>query len=155
MENIEVIKGNTWQAKKLGNDYVVNIDFGEKLIASLEDFVKNQSIGSAEITGIGAANEVTLGFYDFEAKDYNIKTFVEQMEIANAMGNVAYKDEELYIHLHVTLGREDFSSYAGHLVEATIHGVAEFYVRVNPFKVIKTKNEVNNMWAYDFDRTEV
>ncbi|MXV37100.1 DUF296 domain-containing protein [Flavobacteriaceae bacterium Ap0902] len=152
MEDLKVIQGKTWQAKKMGSDYVLNVDFGAQLIESLEDFVRSEDIGSGEISGIGATNEATLGFYNFETQEYDTKTFQEQMEIASAIGNIAYKDDELYIHLHITLGREDFGSYAGHLLEATIHGVAEFYVRSNPFKVIKSKNEENNMWVYDFDR---
>lgn len=154
MENTQVIKGKTWQAQKIGDDYVLNIDFGEKLIASLEDFVRSENIGSGEISGIGAASEATLGFYNFEAKDYDKQTFNEQMEIASALGNIAYKDDELYIHLHVTLGKSDYTSYAGHLLEARIHGVAEFYIRTNPFTAIKSKQGEYDMWVYDFDKSK-
>ncbi len=155
MEHFEVIKGKTWQAKKFDGGYIVNINNGEKIISSLEDFILSEQIGSAEITGIGATNEAKLGFFDFEKEEFSEQTFSEQMEIASAIGNVSYKNEELYIHMHVTLGRENYSSYAGHLVEATIHGVAEFYVRTNPFKVFKSNEENKNMWVYDFEKTEV
>lgn len=146
-----LIKGRNWQARKFGDNYIFSIDVGGKIIASLEDFVRCENIGAAEITGIGATNDVTLAFYNPTTKVFDMKTFKEQMEIANATGNVAYKKDELYVHLHVTLGREDYSSYAGHLVEATIHGAAEFFIKTYPYKTIKNRVGNTEMWLYNLE----
>lgn len=105
----------------------------------------------AEITGIGAVSEATLAFYNNTTKIFETKTIKEQMEVVSAVGNIAFKGDNLYVHLHMTLGREDFSSYAGHLVEAKVHGAAEYYIKAYPYKAIKYENKDLNMWIYDLE----
>ncbi len=54
------------------------------------------------------------------------------MEIANLTGNVSELDGNVYLHLHVTLGRCDYSALAGHLLTATINGACEIVITKYP-----------------------
>ena len=45
------------------------------------------------------------------------------------MGNVSYKEGEPVIHLHITLGRENYSLFGGHLSQPSIVSVTgEVYI---------------------------
>ena len=61
-------------------------------------------------------------------KQYVDKTFAEQMEVCSLTGNISEKDGKVYLHLHVTASRSDYSCIGGHLLTATINGACELFV---------------------------
>ena len=45
------------------------------------------------------------------------------------MGNISFKDNEPVIHLHVSIGKDDYSIIGGHLSQPTIVSItAEVYI---------------------------
>lgn len=150
--NAQVIKGTLWSAKKVENTYVISINDKASIIDALTDFVKSQNIKSGQITGIGATNNATLRFFDPVTKKYVDKTFKEQMEIANLSGNISENNGSPLLHLHITLGRNDYTALAGHLLDANIRGAGEIYIYPLDSKIIKTKNENIGLNIYDFEK---
>ena len=114
---------------KSGDIYVVSIANHSNLAAELAAFCQEQGILSGKIDGIGAVSSATLRFYDPTTKKYVDRTIEEQMEIAALVGNVSEKDGKVYLHLHATFGRSDYTAYAGHLLTAQIHGACEVFVQ--------------------------
>lgn len=114
--------------KQLGNSFIVSIKNHTEITQALAAFVKDQGIKAGSVKGIGAVKEVTLRFFDPATKEYINKTFNEQMEVSNIVGNISRKDGEPYLHLHITLGRSDFSTLSGHLLTGIIHGAGEIIV---------------------------
>ena len=112
-----------------GDIYVVSIANHSDLTAALTAFCEEQRILSGKIDGIGAVSSATLRFYDPTTKKYVDRTFEEQMEIAALVGNISEKEGKVYLHLHATLGRSDYTSIAGHLLTAQIHGACELFIR--------------------------
>lgn len=112
-----------------GDVYVVSIANHADLAAELAAFCEEQRILSGKIDGIGAVSSATLRFYDPTTKKYVDRTFEEQMEIAALVGNISGKDGKVYLHLHATFGRRDYTSIAGHLLTAHIHGACELFVK--------------------------
>ncbi len=102
-------------------------------------FVEEHDIKAGTVHGIGAVNEAVLRFFDPVTKEYVDRSFSEQMEISNLTGNISRKDGKPYVHLHVTLGRSDYSALAGHLLTAIIHGAGEFVIE-------KFNGEVNRYY---------
>ena len=88
------------------------------LMKNLQDMYTYKQIG----------NELTLRFFNPKTKLYEDKSYREQMEIANLTGNISLMDGKTYLHLHVTVGRSDYSALAGHLLAATLNGAGEFVV---------------------------
>ena len=43
--------------------YVVRIDTGEEIIATLRDFARAEGVRSGQISGLGAVGETELGFF--------------------------------------------------------------------------------------------
>jgi len=149
---IQNLRGNSWSARKVDSIYIVSVDNQSNIVETLTDFIRNQDIYAGEVTGIGAVSEATLRFFNPATKDYVDKTFNEQMEVTNISGNVSEIAGRQTLHLHITLGRADYTALAGHLLEAKINGAGEFIFYPLPTKVIKIKNENIGINFYDFEK---
>ncbi|WP_185147140.1 PPC domain-containing DNA-binding protein [Chryseobacterium sp. KBW03] len=145
-------KGNHWSARKAGQIYVVSLDNHSNIVETLTDFIQNQNILAGEVTGIGAVSEATLRFFNPATKKYVDKTFKEQMEVTNISGNISEIEGKLMPHLHITLGREDYTALAGHLLEAKIQGAAEFIFYPLDTRIVKIKKEEIGINLYDFEK---
>ncbi len=108
---------------KITRVVVGKIEPGEDLIDSIIDLVKKYNINSGFVKCIGALKTFTIGFYIINSKEYKMKTFNENVELISCIGNVAYKDGEPIIHLHVSLGKSDYSVIGGHLSKPSIVSV--------------------------------
>ena len=117
-----------YKYRQFGDKFVLSIDNHQPIAATIAEFCKEKNILGGAVYGIGAVNEVTLRFLDPATLKYVDKTFNEQMEIANLTGNISQKNGQVYLHLHVTLGRRDYTCVGGHLLEAIITGACELVV---------------------------
>ena len=108
--------------------YVLSIDNHQEIMAALADFCKKKKIKAGDITGIGAISEATFRFLDPATKQYVDKVFEEQMEITNLTGNISSKEGEVYLHVHLTCSRRDYTCVGGHLLKARINGACELLV---------------------------
>ncbi|CAD0218554.1 PPC domain-containing protein [Chryseobacterium sp. JV274] len=154
MINKEIMnyKGNHWSARKVDHIYIVSLDNRSNIAEALTDFIQSQNILAGEVTGIGAVSEATLRFFNPSTKKYVDKTFKEQMEVTNISGNISEIEGKPTLHLHITLGREDYTALAGHLLEAKIQGAAEFIIYPLDTRVVKIKNEEIEINLYDFEK---
>ncbi len=113
----------------IGRVIVGKLEPGDDIIDSISELVKNYNIKSGLVNVIGALGKSTIGFFDLESKEYNFKTFEEDVELISTMGNVSHKDGQPIIHLHVLLGRGDYSTFGGHLSQPSIVSVTgEVYI---------------------------
>ena len=142
--------GNLWTAKKVGETYIVSLKDKSSIYEALTDFINKQKIRGGQVTGIGAVNEATLRYYNPATKTFVDKTFQEQMELTSVSGNVAEIAGALAVHLHVTLGRSDYSIVGGHLRDAYIRGAGELFFYPLNSKIVKTKDNVTGLNLYNF-----
>jgi uncharacterized protein len=127
---------------KLGTDkYVLRLEFGDDILRSLQQFANNKKLGASLIEGIGSLNRVKLGHYDFKTKQYKYETFEDDFEILNLSGNISRMNQKPLPHIHVTLGRRDFSVIGGHLDEGSVANMVEVGVWRLPGKLLKAKDE--------------
>src|SRR3989454_12124339 len=105
---------------QLGTDkYVLSLEPGDDILQSLRQFAATKRLGASLLEGIGSLSKVKLGHYDFKTKQYRYETFEDDLEILNLSGNIASMNREPLPHVHVTLGRRDFSVIGGHLDEGS------------------------------------
>lgn len=150
--NIEIFKGRCWIAKKVEEAYMISIKDGSSIVEALTDFVSIRKIQAGQITGIGAVSEATLRFFVPSAKSYIDKTFNEQMEVSNISGNISMVEGTPLLHLHITLGRQDYTALAGHLLDAKIRGAGEFMCYPLDTEAIKIKDKELGINLYDFEK---
>lgn len=72
------------------------------------------------------------------------------MEISNLTGNISVMHDDVYLHIHITLGREDYSALAGHLLSAVINGVGELIIQKMDGKIDRIHNKSRGLNLFDF-----
>ena len=78
-------------------------------------------------------------------------TFSEQMEITNITGNISHKDKEVYLHVHATCSRADYSCVGGHLLSARINGACELLVdQFGDTEVGRKFDEETGLYLFEF-----
>ena len=113
----------------VGRVIVAKIEPSEDLFDAIKELIKKHKIKSGLINVIGALKQFTIGYFDIEKKKYNFKTFDEDIELISCMGNIAFKDNEPIIHLHVSVGKDDYSIIGGHLSQPSVVSItAEVYI---------------------------
>jgi predicted DNA-binding protein with PD1-like motif len=118
------------ESLKIGNKYFIRIDKGEEVIASLKNFCIDNGVRLGSVIGLGAADRVIVGLFNTITKEYHNKELVGEYEITNLTGNITTKGGEIYLHLHITLGDEDYNAHGGHLNECWISGTCELVIDV-------------------------
>jgi hypothetical protein len=139
-----------WSACKVDSEYIVSIDDKTSIVDALTDFVIQKEITAGEISGLGAVNEAALRYFNPATKQYVGKVFNEQMEISNLTGNIAVSEGKPLLHLHITLGRSDYTAIAGHLMDAKVRGACELFVRPLDTIAEKTFDPEIGLKFYDF-----
>lgn len=148
-----VSSGSSWKSRQFGDKYIVSVNNRAELGAALADFARKNEIEAGTVCGLGAVDSLTLRFFNPETKQYEDKTFNEQMEIANLTGNISLKDGGVYLHLHVTAAGKDYQAVAGHLLAAFIRGAGEFVVDSFPGgRIERSFSEETGLNMYDFDK---
>lgn len=115
--------------RKFDDCYVLRIDKGEELIASLTEFCKKENVKLASVQGLGASDHAVVGLFDAAAHKYRTASFDEPMEITSLTGSISTKDGEPYLHIHSTFGRGDMSVVGGHLSECRISLTCELFIK--------------------------
>ncbi len=82
-------------------------DSGDEVIAGLQKVAVEHKLAASCFTAIGAFEEVTLGFFELEEKDYQKMDFKEQLEVLSLIGDISLKDSQPQIHAHAVVGRAD------------------------------------------------
>lgn len=120
---------------KTAEGFLLVLREGDDVIASIEKLVKEQQIPSGNFTGIGFAGEVTFGFFDFNQKKYNPKTF-NKVEMGSLTGSIAWSEGKPSLHIHGVATDDQFQAYGGHILALKVGtGSMEIYVTVNQEKL--------------------
>lgn len=112
--------------------YLLVMDKGDEAFSEITEFAKANDINAATLTAIGACTSATLAYFDDEKGDYASKKFIEQMEIASLIGDIADDDGKPALHAHIVLGRRDYSALAGHLQEIHVFPTMEVVLTETP-----------------------
>jgi predicted DNA-binding protein with PD1-like motif len=112
--------------------FVLVFEHGDEVMENLVEFIRGQDVGSARFTAIGALSGATLGYYDWVQKEYTRNVINEQVEVLSLLGDVAFHGDEPVVHAHVVLGREDASTFGGHLLEGHVRPTLELVLTEYP-----------------------
>ena len=139
-----------YQYRISGDKYVLSLDNHVEISSVLAVFCRDVDIRCGAVSGIGAISEATFRFLDPATKKYVDKTFSEQMEITNLTGNISLKNGNVYLHLHVTASRRDYTCIGGHLLTARVNGACELVVERFSCKAGRRFDEETGLYLYDF-----
>ena len=114
------------QYEKDGDTYIIYLEQGESIMATLTEFCIDHQIKNGQISGIGAIKEIELGSYDLKNQKYITHKLDETWELTSYQANIQLKDEEPFIHAHINISDHDLTVKGGHLFEAKVAVVGEF-----------------------------
>ncbi len=112
--------------------YAIILDSGDEVMQCIQSFAKEQKLKASHFNAIGAFSKATLGFFDFEIKDYKKIEINEQVEVLNVAGDISLFHNEIKIHAHVVVGKKDGTAHGGHLLKAIAHPTLEIILTESP-----------------------
>lgn len=113
--------------------FAVILDEGEEAMACLQAFAKEQRIGAAQVTGIGAFSAAELAFWDPDRQEYRCHAFARQAEVVSMLGDIVLDENgEPACHLHALLGFEDATVRGGHFRTGRVRPTLEVMVHESP-----------------------
>ncbi len=116
-----------------GKTYVLIFDTGDEVMAGLLAFAREQRLAGSRFSAIGAFREATLGYFDWQKKDYQKIPIREQVEVLSLVGDIALDEKgEPKVHAHVVLGKADGSAHGGHLLSAIVRPTLEVLLTEAP-----------------------
>jgi len=119
---------------------VVILESGEEAFAALTTLANEAGITAASLTAIGAFENATVGWFDFEKKTYKKIEVAQQCEVLSAIGDVAVGDDgKASLHVHVVLGLSDGTTRGGHLLEGKVRPTLEVVLTDTPVKLRRRK----------------
>jgi predicted DNA-binding protein with PD1-like motif len=127
------MKGRLLHENSGQRTFVVILETGDEVMGCLQSFVSREQIAAAQISAIGAFSDATLGYFDWQEKDYQRHPIVEQLEVASLLGDVALApDGKPALHVHAVLGRRDGTALAGHLLSGHVRPTLEVILTESP-----------------------
>ena len=127
----------------------LSIDKGECVNASILDIAKRNNITFGWINGIGAISDPEIGYFDVHKKEYIKKVMSGHFELISLLGNITYKEGELFIHSHITFTDTDFRAYGGHLFDCKIAAAGEFIIFMGEEKISRTYCDKVGLFLWD------
>ena len=120
---------------------LIRYDPGEEVLSSLTTFCSERSIFAGTFSGIGAAKEVVLSYYNLPHKQYQDTTINEDVEIVSLLGNIATMDGKVVVHCHGSFGDSEYTPKAGHVKKLIVSATCEITVQVLQGKLERAYDE--------------
>jgi uncharacterized protein len=119
---------------------IVILESGEDAFSALTKFANEAGITAASLTAIGAFENATVGWFDFEKKTYKKIEIAQQCEVLSAIGDVAVGDDgKASLHVHAVLGLSDGTTRGGHLLEGKVRPTLEVVLTDTPVMLRRKK----------------
>lgn len=128
------------QFEKTSDGYFVYIEKNERIMEKITHFCIDNHISNAQLSGIGAVKDTEIGAFDLQSKNYIRKNFKSVRELVSFQGNITLKDNQPFAHAHVTISDHEMNTKGGHLFDATVAAVGEFFIRKIPNSVSRKLN---------------
>ena len=130
--------------------HYLKLDKEQLLLEALTEYTKKNNIKTAEISFIGAVQNVKVMYFNQIKKEYEHHEFHGGHEVLNGLGNVSLLDGEPFVHIHMTVADKEGKAFGGHLDEGTRVWLIEAIIKeINSKESIKRKldNELClNVW---------
>ncbi len=132
--------------------YALVFETGDEFTAGLTQFALDCDIHGASLTAIGALERCTLGWFDWEAKQYVKIPVNEQCEVASLIGDIGRKDGKPAFHAHMVVGTKGGVAHAGHLFEAWVRPTLEVIVTETPAYLTRVYDDAAHIPLIDLSK---
>ena len=116
--------------KRFPNAIVLRVDRGEEILEQLQRIAQRENVLLAEVSALGAVNDITVGVFNTAEKKYYANHFRGTFEIVSLTGTVSTMNGAYYAHIHMSAGDEKGMVFGGHLNRAVVSATCEMVIRV-------------------------
>lgn len=116
------------KAIRIDDWLILRLVRGEEVMECLRSFMKLRTVPGGILTGLGASDAVTVGFYDIDAGEYVPQRHEGRIEIASLNGSLAWLDGKPLVHVHVSASEQNAGAFGGHLLEARVAATMEIHI---------------------------
>lgn len=127
------------RSQRTGYGWVLRLDPGEEIIASLTAWAEAKGVQGGAISGIGAVGEAELGFFWRTTRTYERRTFTGEHEILSLLGNFSMRDGKPFPHCHLILAGADMVAHGGHLFRGEVTVTCEVHVVVSESAILRVQ----------------
>ena len=127
------------------NTYALIFETGDEITAELDAFAREHRLGASHFTAIGGLQDVTLGYFDWDKKDYNPIPIREQVEVLSLIGDIALDRGTPKVHAHVIVGKADGTAHGGHLMNAHVRPTLEVIIVESSRKLRKSYDPLSKL----------
>jgi len=126
-----------------GGDMVfIRLSDGEDLHRSISVACEEYGIDSAVVlSGLGMIRNVTFGWYT--GSEYIQETIQGPFELSALSGNISYRGNSIYPHLHAVFNGRDHAAISGHILGASCDHNLE--IALLPMQSLRLRRE-NDGW---------
>ena len=121
--------------RKFGSTYVMRLDPGDEIVEKILWLAAVEQIKLASVSGLGTVDNVTLGIYCPDTKQFKANMFHADFEIVSLTGTITTQRGRPYTHLHMAVGDLAGRCYGGHLNRGVVSATAEIVVQTIPGEV--------------------
>lgn len=113
--------------------FVVVFEIDDEVASGLNRFARENDLDGSHFAALGALRDVTLGWWNWDERDYEPIRLQEQVEVLTMVGNIARAPDGGHtVHAHLVIGRRDGSARGGHLLEAYVRPTLEVTLVESP-----------------------
>ncbi len=113
----------------MSKEILTRLPKGGDLVTELTRIAKENNITRGTVQVIGALEKAELGFYNQNTFSYESHPVDKNVELLFGMGNISLKDDEVFVHLHLTLSDATGAALGGHAMEGCIIFAGEAFIR--------------------------
>ena len=125
--------------------YAVIFETGDEVARGLAAFAQERQLRASHFTAIGGFQDVTLGYFDWNKKDYERIPIHEQVEVLSLMGDIAQDRGTPKVHAHVIVGKSDGTAHGGHLLEAHVRPTLEVIITESAGELRKSYDPLSKL----------
>ena len=111
---------------------LLRLDPGDELHDCVRRWAKERDVRGGAIWGIGAVDEIELGYFRLSEKVYDRRLVKERVEVVSLMGNLSMKDGEPFLHAHGVFTGPDWAAFGGHVFRAVASITLEVFIVAAP-----------------------
>jgi len=130
-------------------DRILVLHTGNDALAAITEFAVRSRIEGASFSAIGAFQEATIAYWNWDTKKYEHIEVPEQVEVLALTGSIARAGNDPKLHAHVVLGRRDGSTIGGHLVRAVVRPTLEVFMVDFGARLTRRKDQATGLWLLD------
>ena len=119
----------------------ITLSRGDEIVECLSEVAIKEKLESGWVLGIGAMEDVEVGYFDFPTRSYQNQSFDGEFELLSLSGNITLKDDVPFVHPHVTFSGPDFKVLGGHLFNGTISAAGEFVILRGNITIPRTMDD--------------